>query len=184
MPIHSTENYRSWPHTCRPNRGRGKQKPLWDNPNWQVTEWVMLPRVNRKNSCFPSSGAGIMEYFLSPSFLVSFSVKVTIWGGGGRGNFQIPNPKDLEAFGGEACVRLSCWGAGRRRAHRWRRLGMSPVIWDILIQPVHFWNLNWLVAVARPSCLHPSSQQDSFKGQLSVNICWGHYNTDQHRIPT
>lgn len=110
MPIHSTENYRSWPHTCRPNRGRGKQKPGWDNPNWQVTEWVMLPRVNRKSSCFPSSGAGIMEYFLSPSFLVSFSVKVTIWGGGGRGNFQIPNPKDLEAFGGEACVRPSCWG--------------------------------------------------------------------------
>lgn len=82
-----------------------------------------------------------------PLFLSVFQWRSPFWGGG-RENFRVRNPKGLEAFG-EACMRLSCWVAGRRQAHRWRRLGMSPVIWDILIQPVHFRNLNWLVAVAR-----------------------------------
>lgn len=45
-----------------------------------------------------------MEYFLSPSFLTGFPVKVTILGE--KGNFRVTNPKDVKAFGREACMRL------------------------------------------------------------------------------
>lgn len=85
------------------------------------------PRVNRKNSCFPFSAAGSMEYFLSPSFLASFSVKVTILRG--RGNVRVTNPKELEAFGRAACMRLSCWVAGKRQVTDDAGLARAQLLW-------------------------------------------------------
>lgn len=48
------------------------------------------PRANSKNSCFLSSVAGSTEYFLSPSFLMGFLVKVTILGEGKISELQTP----------------------------------------------------------------------------------------------